>query len=539
MDPSRRNETIGFIDIGTNSIHLSVVRYYGAVPGDTVFQDKEMLRLGRGLYSDGRLGRETIRKAAIIVSRFVRTAKGMGAEEVVAMATCAAREAPDGPDLVRALSQHVDVRVIPGTEEARLIALGVFGPDGPPERSLVIDIGGGSTEVVISEGGENLFMDSLSVGAVRFSYGMGIDFSGPVSQEDYGQMLRRVDTGSYHATGMVREIGYSKAYGSSGTMIALASMCAARRGDGDGSYMTLEELRSLMRSLCRLDLAGRGEVRGLAKTRADIIIGGGAVADELMFLFGIDRIEITGKGLREGMQIDMLMSKGHTRFDVRRSSVFSLACRCGYNAGHAAAVERYSMLLFDESRALGMHSMSEDMRSLLSCAATLHDIGEGVNYNDHNVLSQMMIQNSDMVGFDVSELRYMGLMARFHHKKFPGPKDRSLKGIPPDVALDVRMCAMFLRMADILDRHRTSSVEGIVLERSKDAVVLRFTCTEDPSMEVWRMDKIKEDFRRLFGARLELSPVVVGGSGDDPAGPLRCRNRMDGSCSSFGQRMDA
>ena len=116
MVPSRTNETIGFIDIGTNSIHLSVVRYYGTVPGDTVFQDKEMLRLGRGLYSEGRIGKETITKAAIIVSRFVQTSRALGATEVLATATCAAREAPDGPDLVRAISKDVDVRVIPGTE---------------------------------------------------------------------------------------------------------------------------------------------------------------------------------------------------------------------------------------------------------------------------------------------------------------------------------------------------------------------------------------------------------------------------------------
>ncbi len=509
MVPSIKNETIGFIDIGTNSIHLSVVRYYGTVPGDTVFQDKEMLRLGRGLYSEGRIGKETIRKAAIIVSRFVETARKMGSQEVLATATCAAREAPDGPELVKAISKYVDVRVIPGTEEARLIALGVFGPEGPEERSLVIDIGGGSTEVVISEGGEDVFMDSLRVGAVRFSYNMGIDFTRPVSPEDYSQLLRKVDTSSYHASGMIRELGFKKAYGSSGTMIALASMCAARRGDGDDSYMTLEELRSLMRYLCRQDLSGRENVHGLAKARADIIIGGGAIADELMFLFGIDRIEITNKGLREGMQIDMLMSRGHTRFDVRRASVVSLACRCGYDADHAASVERYSTLLFDESKALGMHSMSDDMRSLLSCAATLHDIGEVVNYNDHNILSQMMIENSDMVGFDVSELKYMGLMARFHHKRFPGPNDRTLRGIPPNTARDIRQCSMFLRMADILDRHRSSFVEGLTLEKSDDAVVLRFTSTEDPSMEVWRMDKIKDDFQKLFGYRLVLVPSVV------------------------------
>ena len=332
------HETVGFIDIGTNSIHLSVVRYYPGTTGASVFQDKVMIRLGRGLYTDGAIGRETIRDAALIVSRFVRMSRSMGADEIVAVATCAAREAPDAGELLRALSQYVDVSVVPGTEEARLIALGVFGPDGPPERSIVIDIGGGSTEIAVRENGKDLFLDSLRLGSVRFAYGLGIDFSGKVSDEDYGVALREVDMNSYHAVGMVREAGFVKAYGSSGTMMALASMCASRRGDGDDSYMTLEELQSLMAFLRGLNSDGRSEVKGLSKNRADIIIAGGAIADELMFLMGIDRIEISPYGIREGLQIDMVLSKGHTVFDVREASVKALACRCGYDKGHAETV---------------------------------------------------------------------------------------------------------------------------------------------------------------------------------------------------------
>jgi exopolyphosphatase/pppGpp-phosphohydrolase len=129
-----------------------------------------------------------------------------------------------------------------------------------------------------------------------------------------------------------------------------------------------------------------------------------------------------------------------------------------------------------------------------------------VNYSDHHILSQMMIENSDMVGFDTAELRDMGLMARFHHKKFPGPKDRNLRGLSPKESVEIRQCSLFLRMGDILDRHRTSSIEGITLENAGGTAMLRFTCSEDPSMEIWRMEKIKGDFERLFGLELVLVP---------------------------------
>ena len=515
--PAPNHETVGFIDIGTNSVHLSVVRYYPETTGASVFQDKEMIRLGKGLYSEGSIGKDTIRNAALIVSRFARISRSMGADEIVAVATCAAREAPDGGELLRALSPYADVRVIPGPEEARLIALGVFGPEGPAERSIVIDIGGGSTEVAIRENGKDLFLDSLSLGSVRFAYGLGIDFSERLSDEDYNVALREVDTNSYHAVGMVREAGFKKAYGSSGTMMALAAMCAARRGDGDASYMTLEELRDLMRMLRGLGSEERSEVKGLSRNRADIIIAGGAIADELMFLMGVDRIEISPYGIREGLQLDLVLSKGRTVFGARETSVRSLAFRCGCDRRHAETVERYSMLLFDEARGMRLHTMSEDMRSLLSCAAFLHDIGEVVNYENHNVLSQMMIENSDMVGFDMTELHCIGLMVRFHHKKFPGPKDRTLRGLPLRTASDVRRCAMFLRMADILDRHRTSSVEGLEMSMEDGAATLRFDCREDPTMEVWRLEKIKDDFEKLFGRRLRIVPSVKGPESSEAA----------------------
>jgi exopolyphosphatase/guanosine-5'-triphosphate,3'-diphosphate pyrophosphatase len=270
--------------------------------------------------------------------------------------------------------------------------------------------------------------------------------------------------------------------------------------------MTAGELRDLMRYLCRLDGEKREDVRGLAKARADIIIGGGAIAEELMFLFGIDRIEITPLGLREGLQADYHLSKGGMLSDVRKASVATLARRCGCDLGHASAVRDYSEQIFDGAAAIGLHGMRHEMRDLLSCAAFLHDIGEIVNYSDHHILSQMMIENSDMVGFDTSELRDMGLMARFHHKKFPGPKDRNLRGLPPKESLEVRQCSMFLRMADILDRHRTSSIGGITLENAGGSVMLRFACSEDPSMEIWRKEKIKGDFERLFGTGLILVP---------------------------------
>ena len=376
------SETVGFIDVGTNSIHLLVVRFYKDSAGTPVFQDKETVRLGQSLYSTGRIDEETIRKSALVVSRFTQISKDLGADKVVAFATCAAREAANRDELIQALSSNaeVEVKVIPGTEEARLIALGVFGDKGPAERTIEIDIGGGSTEVIIREGGENLFLDSLSMGAVRYAYGLKINNKAPVSEDDYNFMMRNVDISSYHAVNRIKDIGFTKAMGSSGTLIALAEMCAARRGDHDSSYLTLRELRELMPEVRSRDMVGRYTIPGLGKGRADIIVAGGAIAEELMSQFGIERMDISQKGLKQGMQLDHMLTHGYTIFGIRESSIRALAHRCQYDEAHAETVSRNAVSLFDQARGLGLNLMSDGYRNLLYCAALLHDIGEMISY---------------------------------------------------------------------------------------------------------------------------------------------------------------
>ena len=501
------SETVGFIDVGTNSIHLLVVRFYKDSSGTPVFQDKETVRLGQSLYSTGRIDAETISKSAIVVSRFAQISKDLGADKVVAFATCAAREAANRDELIDALSSdsEVEVKVIPGTEEARLIALGVFGDKGPSERTIEIDIGGGSTEVIVREAGENLFLDSLSMGAVRYAYGLRIDNKAPVSQEDYNFMLRNVDISSYHAVNRVKEIGFTKASGSSGTLIALAEMCAARRGDHDSTYLTLKELRELMPEVRSKDLFGRYSIPGLGKGRADIIVAGGAIAEELMSQFGIERMEISQKGLKQGMQLDHMLTHGYTIFDARESSIRALAHRCQYDEAHAETVARNALSLFDQSRNLGLNLMSESYRNLLFCASLLHDIGEMISYTNHNVLSQVIIENADLVGFTIDEIRAMGLMVRFHHKKFPGAKDPRLASLPREDALAIRQCAMFLKIADVADRHRNHAVTDIRLVKRGDAVLVELASDGDTSMELWSLEKVRPDFRKLFG--LDMVPV--------------------------------
>ncbi|MCL1811695.1 MAG: Ppx/GppA family phosphatase [Methanomassiliicoccaceae archaeon] len=502
------SKTVSFIDIGTNSIHILVVRFFGDSMGTPIFQDKESVRLGQHLFKNGFIDKEAIEKTRIVISNFVQLSKDLGAEEMIAYATCAAREASNRKELLDAVKvKGLDVKVISGLEEARLIKLGIFGPEGPREKTLEIDIGGGSTEIILCKGKEDLFLDSLSLGAVRLAYGHEPDSTNALSFAEYDFLRRHVDAMSYRTCRKVREIGFEKAYGSSGTLIALAKMCAEKRGDGDSSYMMYYELVEVMKELYTKNMEERKEVPGMTPSRADIIVSGGAIAEELMYLLGIDRIEISENGLKQGMEMDYLLTNGHSNFNIRESSVQNLAIRCGYDRAHAETVQGNALRLFDDLKRLEVHNMGDEMRMLLSHASLLHDIGEFINYPQHHFYSYLILLNSFLPGFDEEELRMMALMVRFHHKGFPKRESKHFRDMDEEEAADMLKCALILKIADILDRRRNSSVETVDASASSREVTLRIGSESDISMEIWKLNTIKDDFRDVFGLDIVIKRV--------------------------------
>ena len=498
------SKIVSFIDIGTNSIHILVVRFFGGSMGTPIFQDKETVRLGQHLFQHGFIDEGTIEKTRIVVSNFVRISKDLGADKIFAYATCAAREASNRKELLDAMKiEGLDVKVISGLEEARLIRLGIFGPDGPPKNTLEIDIGGGSTEIILCKGEEDLFLDSLSLGSVRLAYGFDMDPNKALTFQEYDFLRRHVDMMSYRTCRKVREIGFENAYGSSGTMMALAKMCAAKR-DGDSSYMMYYELVELMKELYTKDGEDRAEVLGMNPARSDIIVSGGAIAEELMYLLGVDRIEISENGLKQGMEIDYLITNGHSNFNIRDSSVLNLANRCQYDEPHAETVRRNALVLFDKMRELGIHHMSNDTRALLSYASVLHDIGEFISYPKHHLHSYIIILNSFLPGFDIEELRIMALLVRFHHGTFPTEKSKLFKELDKDEISDVLRCALMLKIADILDRRHNSSVDTIEMSVSSGEVSMSLGSESDISMERWKLKTIENEFKAVFGLSLRV-----------------------------------
>jgi exopolyphosphatase/guanosine-5'-triphosphate,3'-diphosphate pyrophosphatase len=259
-----------------------------------------------------------------------------------------------------------------------------------------------------------------------------------------------------------------------------------------------------MRRLRRMTLKERYDVPKLNRGRADIIIGGGAVAEALMAIFRIERISISRFGLKEGMQTDYLLSRGEKEFDVKRSSVFSLANRCHYDAEHTGEVRTETLRLFDAMKEIGMHRMNSEQRRLLEYACILHDVGEFINYTKHHIHSYTIITNSAMFGFDDEELESMALMAKFHHRRFPDLRDKDLRVMRKKTAVSTLKCAMILKMADILDRHRTRSVKDVKAEIKNGDMVLTLISGDDIRMEIWSLEAAAPDFKKVFGLGLKI-----------------------------------
>jgi len=227
----------------------------------------------------------------------------------------------------------------------------------------------------------------------------------------------------------------------------------------------------------------------------------------MMRLLGVDRVEVSRQGLKQGMQTDYVMRKGIQWMGTREASVIALAERCRYDRQHADNVRDKALSIYDQMAAIGIIEPREDMRDLLGYACVLHDIGEFVSYENHHVISQSIIEWTNMPGFTLNETRIMGLMVRLHHKKLPAAKDSLYSKVPKDDLRDVIRCAEILRVADVLDGHRTSAVTRVDLEAGEKELIVRIWSDTDPGMEIWRLEKHKADFKRVFGLGLRAEWV--------------------------------
>ena len=506
--------TVGFIDLGTNSVRLLLVRINPNHSFTILSEQKETIRLGEGEFRRNILQPEAMRRASLVCARFAEIARSRGATEVMAVATSATREAENRAAFVKHLRRAagVDLRVISGKEEARLIYLGVSsGVNVGNRTTLFIDIGGGSTEVIVGDQQQHRFLDSLKLGAIRLS---GMFFraadTGPVSESRYDRIQRYSRTRSVRTLERLREFRLEQTFASSGTAMNLAEISMRRefkRGLMKGDVVTREQLRATVDLLCSLPLERRREVPGINPDRADIIIGGAAILETLMQELDLRELQISDRGLRDGLPVDYLSRADNAHLfeqtSFRERSVLELGRRCNFDEQHARQVVRIAWQLFDSARASGLHDLGDWERELLEHACLLHDVGAFVSYTNHRAHSYYMIRNADLLGFDQTEIAIIANVALFHHKAFPRLKHPEFAELHKEGREIVRILCTFLRIAESLDRSHLQALAQVrLVADGKKRVILEMTPAHDCHLELWEVRNHARAFEKVFGRKL-------------------------------------
>lgn len=520
-------ETVAYIDIGTNSVRLMVVRLAPDHSWTVLTMQKETVRLGEGEFGEVRLlQRAAMERAATVCARFADLARAHGATRFVTVATAATREARNAAEFLRLVQETAGLaaHLVSGKEEARLIYLGLLSRVHVEDRALVVDIGGGSTEVAVGGPSGADVTESVSLGAIRLSSeGPRPDAEGRYRRADYETLKHRVRLTSQHT---LRDVGRpdAAAYATSGTAVNLAAVAARMLHDrvpARDESLTREDLRAIARRLRAMTTAERRKTPGLAPARADIIVAGAAILETLMDDLGIAVVTALDEcGLREGLLLDDLARAGQRELrrgaGVRERSVLQLARSTSFDEAHARHVAGLALELFDSARAARLHRLGVEERELLDYAALLHDIGAFLSYTRHHQHTYYLIQHADLVGFDQDEIAVMAATAYFHRKALPAPRFEAFAGLDRRARKVVRRLGAFLRLAEYLDRGHGGAVRHARLRRAAGGLTLELEVAGDWSLEEWSLERRRGSLEKAFGRQIAVTAVPAPAEpGDD------------------------
>jgi exopolyphosphatase/guanosine-5'-triphosphate,3'-diphosphate pyrophosphatase len=449
--------------------------------------------------------------------RFAQTARSAGADEIVAVGTAAAREAENADVLLHRLKDEagIELRVVSGQEEARLIYLGVAsGMEIGDRQAFFIDIGGGSTETIVGNQNEHTYLHSHKLGAIRLSNLFLADSVGPVSSQEYETVRAYIRRSAASTLRELSAFPVDLAVGSSGTIESLA-VVASRMKDSasDTTLLTYKDLQAAIRQLCSLSLEERRLVPGLTPMRADIVIGGAAILDVFMEELELPALRVSDRGLRDGLLVDYLQR--HRQTDLfselapRERSVLQLGRTCRFNEAHALRTAELALSLFDSAAACGLHQMGAWEREMLEYAALLHHIGAFLTYSGYQRHSYYLISNADLLGFNQSEITLIALSVLHHRGSLPRKGSPELSALEPAEQEAMRYLSTFIRIAENLDRSQARNVTAARLAPAGPGrVALEVEAAHDPVVELSGVENQRETFEKVFSVSLAVEVLA-------------------------------
>jgi exopolyphosphatase / guanosine-5'-triphosphate,3'-diphosphate pyrophosphatase len=506
-----KNKRLAAVDIGTNSIRCIIVEATENGDFRVLDDEKAMVRLGEGLAATGAISPTATGRAREALVRMRKIIDGLGVEVVEAVATSAVRKASNGREFLAAMEDEtrLRVRIIDGREEAELAALSAWHHfDMANARYLLVDIGGGSVEVVSAVGSHIEEITSLELGAVFLTETFLA--KDPIPNKDFERLRKHIRRELGQALGD-RDFPVQYLIGSGGTMTTIGGMVTAIRKENYDSVQGYEVLHSevmhLLAMLQRKSCKERRSIPGLSPERADIIVAGVAVVAELMRLFGTNVLKVNERGIREGLILRSLHKHGflERRRQPRdwRTSARDFARSCHVDENHGEQVAGLALKIFD---ALAQpHGLDERGRQLLEAAALLHDVGYFISYSKHHKHSYHLIRYASLFDFSPRERELIANLARYHRKGLPKKKHENFVSLSPEDQELVKKLGGILRLADGLDRRRGGQVRNLKCTLDKGCCIIRLQGAEDLSVEIYGGQAKGDLFEAAFDCALELT----------------------------------
>ncbi len=516
---------IAAIDIGSNSLHMIVCRVGADLSFDVIDREKDMVRLGADGLDGGRIAEASQAAALATLSRFCRIARSHQVDEILAVATSAVREAANGAEFVAAVERELGlhVRVISGTEEARLIhRAAVYAVDVGRRPAVVIDIGGGSTEITVGTVDRIQAERSFHLGVIRLT--QHFVTADPIAQRDERRMVRHIgrEAGAYLRQIARRRI--DRVIGTSGTILALGSLAAGARAGDDlrNRRVAVKDVARLRTRLTAMTLDERRAIAGLDPRRADVAPAGIVLLDTLIDRLGARELTLCDFALREGLILDYLeRNRAHVQTiardpDIRRRSVLELAERCRYVAPHAQQVARLARAVFDGTR--DRHKLGAREREWLEYGALLHDVGSHIGYERHHKHSAYLIRHGGLRGFTPEEVEIIALIARYHRRTTPRRSHEEFARLSRTDRRTVRLLSAMVRLAEGLDRSHAQVITRLRLRVAHGTLTIRAAASGDAELEQWAADRHATALAELLALPIRI--VIAAPSRRSPGKDL-------------------
>jgi len=506
--------TFAAVDIGSNSVRLKIARLQ-AGRLHPLHEDREVTRLGEGVFGTGFLNPESMADTVRVLRRFHRTTQQIVTDSVRVVATSALRDTRNSQAFLEWVRSATGwrVEIVSGVEEARLIHLGlVSGPRVDRTPTLMMDLGGGSCELTVSHRGHIRDAVSLPLGAVRLTN----EFlrHDPVRKGELKRLRGFVTREANRVVDRIASARVRNVIATSGTAAALAGVASHLRRTRSGSRMlvTRDEMKRIVRRLSRLPVAERRKIEGIGPRRAEIIVAGAIVYHELLDRLRLKGFRYSPLGLRDGVLAQMAADydrstrSGRQIESERWESILKAVDHYRIDRKHAVDVRNAATSLFNALRSV--HRLPPEYGEWLSAAAMLYEVGDYVNRNGHHRHTHYIISNSEILGYTPQQRRIIAAIARYLGKSRPTVEDGPMKVIDSVDRADVQKAIVLLRMARALNLGRSRAVEKVRIRVHAAEVKLSLVPRRrlGIDLELWAIEKERDYFREVFGR--ELSTAV-------------------------------